>query len=548
MASPLTDLLNSYPELDVKQKRELWDIYSQSRDIGTLTEKLKLSSAPQRVKAQVWNLKAGKPTTPGFKETPPPEVTLPSSVGREFGGNILASGGRMLQGIATAVTSPVQTAKAIGNLGLGIAESAIPGEQGEEKYARALVDMYKKRYGGWDNFTKSLYEDPVGVLADVATVAGGTGGAAKGLSMAADALKLGKTASVLSDVGEVASTVAGVTDPFRIPGSATKLGMKAAGKVIPSLSPQKIMQSGLERVLTKRDFAKAPELAETALEAETRIHPKGIEKLHGLIENLNETVADMLTEHAEKTIKPEKVAERTGDLLKEYSEGGPRSSVNPEADRAAIAASQQEFLRVHGAQPAGAAGQQIAGFDANGNLVMAPSPAVPSKPMSVVAAQAEKQATYAQLRKKYGELGNASIESQKALARGIKEEIAEAVPEVGALNAKESKFIGLDQAFERAVVRVTNQKLLNVGTSVATLGAKAATGSNKAALVAGFLKAVYESPDLRSRLAIAVNRAQRLNPGKFGPANMATATSRIESYIQSLGPSTPELATLAPTQ
>jgi hypothetical protein len=61
--------------------------------------------------------------------------------------------------------------------------------------------------------------------------------------------------------------------------------------------------------------------------------------------------------------------------------------------------------------------------------------------MSVQDAQRLKQGTYKVLEKKYGQLGSAETEAQKALARGLKEAIAEAVPEVGPLNAKQSELI-----------------------------------------------------------------------------------------------------------
>jgi hypothetical protein len=61
--------------------------------------------------------------------------------------------------------------------------------------------------------------------------------------------------------------------------------------------------------------------------------------------------------------------------------------------------------------------------------------------MSVQDAQRLKQGTYKVLEKKYGQLGSAETEAQKSLARGLKDAIAEAVPEVAPLNAKQSELI-----------------------------------------------------------------------------------------------------------
>lgn len=68
-------------------------------------------------------------------------------------------------------------------------------------------------------------------------------------------------------------------------------------------------------------------------------------------------------------------------------------------------------------------------------------------------AQEMKQGTYRVLKGKYGEVGSASTEAQKALARGLKDEIARVVPEVSQLNAKESALLNaLAQVEHRAAV------------------------------------------------------------------------------------------------
>jgi hypothetical protein len=57
-------------------------------------------------------------------------------------------------------------------------------------------------------------------------------------------------------------------------------------------------------------------------------------------------------------------------------------------------------------------------------------------------AQALKTGTYRQLKSKsYGEMKSATIESQKALTRGIKEELANQFPEIAKLNAKEGELL-----------------------------------------------------------------------------------------------------------
>lgn len=107
---------------------------------------------------------------------------------------------------------PVDTARAVGSLGLGLIELAIPGEQADEKTAKAVGDFFVKRYGGIERLKKTLATDPVGIMGDVA-------GLFSGGSMAV--LKLsGKTARILAkmavavDPAQLALKAAGGTAKF----------------------------------------------------------------------------------------------------------------------------------------------------------------------------------------------------------------------------------------------------------------------------------------------------------------------------------------------
>lgn len=76
-------------------------------------------------------------------------------------------------------------------------------------------------------------------------------------------------------------------------------------------------------------------------------------------------------------------------------------------------------------------------------------PLIPGNDIPVQLAQDIKRGTYRQIRDKYGEQGAASVEAQKAIARGLKEEIAKAVPEIGPLNARESELLNALKLVER---------------------------------------------------------------------------------------------------
>lgn len=139
--------------------------------------------------------------------TPTQPQTQKKTIGG-FLGNVAKSGVENVKQVGSAILSPVQTAKNIGKLALGTVQLAIPGEQGQEDVARGVGQFYKERYGGLKNIGETLYNDPVGALLDVSTVAGGVGAAAK----------LGK----FGKVAEVAGTIEKATQPLNVAKSIFK--------------------------------------------------------------------------------------------------------------------------------------------------------------------------------------------------------------------------------------------------------------------------------------------------------------------------------------
>jgi hypothetical protein len=113
-------------------------------------------------------------------------------------------------------------------------------------------------------------------------------------------------------------------------------------------------------------------------------------------------------------------------------------------------------------------------------------------------AQKLKQGTYKVLSGKYGEAGSASTEAQKALARGLKEEIASEVPAIAGLNAEESKLITTLKVAERRALMEMNKK---------PIGLAALAGDSKAALA--FM--ADKSAAFKSLAARMINQAGKAN-------------------------------------
>lgn len=275
------------------------------------------------------------------------------------------------------------------------------------------------------------------------------------------ALKAGATPDQAALAGDVAG-LAGGAGIAKLSSLASNTGLA-----------QRMYRSAL-KPSTVLPEAKVQNIVQTGLREGVPVSAGGAEKLGNLIDDINQQIAGKIQSSAAQgaTVNKFAVASRLGGTAQRFA-----TQVNPTADLNAISESGNEFLTN---QPAN---------------------------IPVDQAQALKQGTYQQLKgKAYGELKSATIESQKALARGLKEELASQIPEIGDLNSRESQLIGLDGALERAVNRISNHQIIGIGTPIAAGAAKAVTGSSGMAAVAGLLKAVVDDPIIKSKLAIAMSR------------------------------------------
>jgi len=186
-----------------------------------------------------------------------------------------------------------------------------------------------------------------------------------------------------------------------------------------------LMQSALKPTLEQLRTGKAAKAIQTLLDEGINVSKGGIAKLKAKIAELNEQIAEAI-KSSPATVDKAKVAGALQGTLDRFSK-----QVNPKSDLATIENAWTEFLT----HPLLTGKQDI----------------------PVKLAQEMKQATYRELDKKYGELGSAAVESQKGLARGLKEGIAEAVPEIAGLNKKESELINALNVVERRALLEANK-------------------------------------------------------------------------------------------
>jgi hypothetical protein len=310
------------------------------------------------------------------------------------------------------------------------------------------------------------------------------GGAVGGKVAQSGAEALGANQDQAALAGDVGGLVGGGLSTSKAPRQLVSRAL-LLGK-----TPEEAYQSALKPSTTLSDAERAT-ISQTGLNEGIPVSRGGLEKIGGLIDDLNNQVKQTIATDPTRPVNKFAVASRLGKTANKFA-----TQVNPQADLNAVAEAGNEFLA--------------------------------NQPNEIPAetAQAMKQGTYRALGDKaYGELKGASIESQKALASGIRQELAQQFPELNNLNAREGSLIELQDALERAVSRISNRDFVGIGTPIAAGAAKAVTGSNKLAAVGAVLKSVLDNPNVKSRLAISLRQ---------GGALPWTVQQRIAGYSGAL--------------
>lgn len=375
----------------------------------------------------------------------------------------LSGAGEMLnpvtavKGLARAVAHPVETVTGIGRASLAQAEQAKAAvDEGDylQAVARGLATV------------PVIGPTAAGIGEQIASgdVAGGLG-AATGL------------------VGGAALTGPAVRATSRVvQPTAQRVGRALYQS---ALKPSKAVLNGIHVVGGGADDARRV-LLDTALSEGIPVTARGARKVENLIDSLNATVQAKIkgAAAAGATVDPANVAAAIDDVARDFV-----NQVNAQPDLAAIATVRENFL-------------------ANPNttrVVSGPagvSRVVSGQDIPLDVAQQMKVNTYKGLRGKYGVERGATIEAEKAGARGLKEGIQRAVPDVADLNAREGRLIPLEEAIADAMRRRGNYGIFGLTPVIGATGA-AATG-NALPLLAAL---VDRLPGVVSRAGIWINRA-----------------------------------------
>lgn len=203
------------------------------------TSKIQWDAAPPRSAIDVGQVQWDAPSPSGV---PGPRRTWTQTAGEAIT-NVPSSAQRFATGLYEAVTSPVQTAKGILDIGAGALQKALPqpvvdfisqfdanpeAAQRAIQAANAAGSFYKDRYGSVDQLKNTLATDPVGAAADLSTLLTGGSMALGGVAP--------RTAGAL---GQMARVVDPLTLPMKAAGAVVRGGAAATGNLIDTMTGQR---------------------------------------------------------------------------------------------------------------------------------------------------------------------------------------------------------------------------------------------------------------------------------------------------------------------
>ena len=209
-----------------------------------------------------------------------------------------------------------------------------------------------------------------------------------------------------------------------LPGALAGGGAGTALRVVPQKAAEFFMHSALKPSMKAMKIGKGDQAIRTLLDEGTIISKRGVEGLQGKVDALSAAISNAL-KGSGATVDKGQVASRLQDVIGRIE----KTSLTPQ-DRVA------EVEKIY---------TQVL---SNPNI---------EKSIPVEQAQQIKQGIYALLKKEYGKLGSDSVEANKALARGLKEEMGEAVPAIKGLNAQESKLINALELAEHRAIQTRNK-------------------------------------------------------------------------------------------
>lgn len=472
-----------------------WDAVYAVKDDAAAQQMLASLPFSDDVKATLWDARKGMAPEVAPQPAAPAESEPPSALSR-----FVSNAGAMLnpvtavKGIASAVAHPIDTAKAV--------------------YGMQADQFGKAR----DAFSEGRYSEAIGHGAAGVVPLLGPAAASAGEQIAGGDVAggLGAGAGLL--------TGAALAGPAaRAVGGAVKPAAQATGRRLyqSALKPTK---ANISDVRPAAGLTAQQTLLQTGLNEGIPVTARGAKKVETLIDSLNAEVQARVAkiQASGEKVDPVLVEQAIDDVVRDFT-----NQVNAQPDLDAIATVRRNFrTNPNVAQQTAPATQ--ANF-AQGRITGAPAQTQPG-PIDPVVAQQMKSNTYQGLRGKYGQERGATIEAEKAGARGLREGIEQAgaragVTDIAAINAREGALISMEHALADAMRRRGNYDALGLKP---TIGLTTSIATDSALPLLATL--IDRFPGLVSRAGIWINRTgSGRGAGRAGKATVAGTTSPSES-------------------
>lgn len=312
----------------------------------------------------------------------------------------------------------------------------------------------------------------------------------------------GKVTDVMANMGASPNVAAGA-------GFATNIGIQsipvvaggAIGKMFQPLmesGAKSLMQSALKPSIKDLKSGKAQEAIGTMLDEGINVTHGGMAKLKNMIEGLNSKIESSI-QGSSASIDKSVVGSKIQDVVNRIE----RTNPTPQDALKDVEKVYTQFMQ-------------------NGLI---------PKSIPVTQAQELKQGIYQVLRDKYGTLSSDTVEAQKALARGFKEGIAQAVPEIASLNAQESKLINALNVAERRVLLEGNKNPMGMALLAKNPSAWAAFMADKSPLFKSLVARMMKSGEIPATLGATTGGLYSLSNSRQQP-NGALATLAAQQNNQ----------------
>tara|TARA_R110000851_G_scaffold93507_1_gene203773 strand:+ start:932 stop:2470 length:1539 start_codon:yes stop_codon:yes gene_type:complete len=446
--------------------------------------------------------------------------------------NFLPSLGGVVSDIGSAVMSPIDTGKAVLNLGNSALSNAgqmmqdalpesvvsnmnrlentltgreLPTENAKDyqrpnqEAGEAFAGMLDDRYGSMDALKTTAMEDPAGVLLDLSSILTGGGGAAVKVG--------GKVGAMGQKVADVGRFIDPITGAVKAPVAAIE---KFTGKPISTY----LYESAMKPSTTLTPDARK-NLLETAMDLNARPNVKSVEKL----KRQQQGVFDEISE-----IENSAGAKAFGDFVdnSELFTGIPEvaakyapPSTTARADLNSIAKVMQD---------------QLDSIEAMG---------IPGSRLSIDDLTKIKRNIYEKVKFDEGQLAGRmdrpTERTYKAIARAAKEQLEIYIPEVKELNKLYGDIAQVQKKLQiPASNRIGNRDVIGIGAPIKAGAGAAASGSVGTA--AGVLAGLMDTPSIKASLGINARRAGKVvrDPATSGILRATALAGRYEQYQEAV--------------